>query len=98
MTGRIDESKVLETCSMLARLDPAARARVLLCAERQELAAGERILLAQGERGPLYLLLSGEACLRREQLALRRLGPGDHFGVLAFFDVADRPESVTAEG
>ena len=97
MPERIDESKVLETCALLARLDPAGRASVQRCAERLELAAGDRIPLLHGERGLLYLILSGEACLRREQLALRRLGPGDHFGVLAFFEVADRPEAVTFE-
>ncbi len=93
----VDEAKVLESCAMLGRLGPAGRARLRLCADRLELAAGDRVPLPPGERGPLYLLLSGEACLRREQLALRRLGPGDHFGVLAFFGAADRPESVTAE-
>jgi uridine kinase len=97
MTEPLDEAKVLETCAMLARLDPVGRARLRLCAERMELAAGDRIALSPAERGPLYLILSGEACLRREQLALRRLGAGDHFGVLAFFGVADRPETVTAE-
>jgi uridine kinase len=97
MAGRIDEAKALETATMLSRLDAEGRRRLLPCGERLELAAGDRIPLPPGERGPLYLVLAGEACLRREQLALRRLCPGDHFGVLAFFGVADRPESVTAE-
>jgi uridine kinase len=92
-----EEAKALERSFLVARLSPEGRARLRLCAERIELAAGDRIPLAPGERGPLYVVLSGEACLRREQLALRRLGPGDAFGVLAFFAVADRPETVTAE-
>jgi len=97
MTDASEESKALLRSTLLAGLAPEARARVRACAERLELAMGERILLSPGERGPLYVLLTGEACLRREQLALRRLGPGDHFGVLAFFAVEDRPETVTME-
>jgi uridine kinase len=97
VNDRSDESLALERSSILAGLDAAGRGLFQACGERIVLAAGDRIPLAPGERGPLYLLLSGEACLRREQLALRRLGPGDHFGVLAFFGAADRPESVTAE-
>jgi uridine kinase len=97
MTDPIEASKALERCALFERLAPEARAHVVACADRLELAAGDRILLSPGERGPLYVLLSGEACLRREQLALRRLGPGEHFGVLAFFAVEDRPETVTAE-
>jgi uridine kinase len=97
MNDRSAESQALDRCSILGRLDPAGRARLRECGERIELAAGDRIPLSPGERGPLYVLLSGEACLRREQLALRRVGPGDHFGVLAFFGAADRPETVTAE-
>jgi uridine kinase len=97
MAERPNESKALEGSSILARLDAAGREKVRACGERIELPAGERIPLDPGERGPLYVLLSGEACLRREQLALRRLCPGDHVGVLAFFGVADRPESVTIE-
>ncbi|HSN13667.1 MAG TPA: cyclic nucleotide-binding domain-containing protein, partial [Anaeromyxobacteraceae bacterium] len=97
MTDATEEAKALERATLFERLSPGARGRVRACAERLELAAGDRILLSPGERGPLYVLLTGEACLRREQLALRRLGPGDHFGVLAFFAVEDRPETVTAE-
>jgi uridine kinase len=97
MTDTIEESKALARSALLSRLSGEARERVRACAERMELSPGDRIPLVPGEPGPLYLLLSGEACLRREQLALRRLGPGDHFGVLAFFSVADRPETVTVE-
>jgi uridine kinase len=97
MTHPTDESQALERSTLLSRLSPAARDRLRLCAERLELAAGDRIPLPAGEPGPLYLVLAGEACLRREQLALRRLGPGEHFGVLAFFAVNDRPEAATAE-
>jgi uridine kinase len=91
------EAQAIERSSLLGRLSAEEREVVSACAERLEAAAGDRIPLPHGARGPLYLLLSGEACLRREQLALRRLCPGDHFGVLAFFDVADRPEVVTIE-
>jgi uridine kinase len=97
VNDRSEESQALEHSSILAGLDGAGRGHFQACGDRIALAAGDRIPLAAGERGPIYLLLSGEACLRREQLALRRLGPGDHFGVLAFFGAADRPESVTAE-
>jgi uridine kinase len=97
MSERDDEAGALDRSGVLSRLDAAGRARLRACGERVVLAAGDRVPLLPGARGPLYFVLSGEACLRREQLALRRLGPGDHFGALAFFGVADRPEVVTAE-
>jgi uridine kinase len=97
MNERADEAMALERCSILGRLDPAVRARLREAGERIELALGGAIALPAGVRGPFYVVLSGEGCLRREQLPLRHLAPGDHFGLLAFLGVADQPEAMTAE-
>jgi uridine kinase len=85
----------LGTSPLLSRLDARERARFLACAETVELAAGER---ANGEAvHQLSIVLRGAATLRRTGGAVRRLGPGDHFGELALVGGRPGEEAVEAE-
>ncbi|HSN92708.1 MAG TPA: cyclic nucleotide-binding protein [Anaeromyxobacteraceae bacterium] len=83
----------LARSSLLAGLDERERARLLACAEEASFPAGARIEANED----LFLVLSGTATLRREQLALRRLGPGDHFGAPAFASLPRGGEAAVAE-
>jgi uridine kinase len=83
----------LARSSLLAGLDERERERLRECAEVASFPAGARI----EAREDLFLVLSGTATLRREQLALRRLGPGDHFGELAFAARPQGGEAAVAE-
>jgi uridine kinase len=70
--------------SLLAELDEGEIERLRGRAEVASFPPGARIEAKE----ELFLVLSGSATLRHEQLALRPLGPGDHFGALCF---AGRP-------
>jgi len=90
------EGRALARSALLAHLDPRERERLLACAERLMVAAGTAV---HGERDAgrhLYVILDGTATLRRPELPLRRLGPGDHFGELAPLGAGHRGESVFA--
>ena len=78
---------------LLAGLDDRERGRLRECAEVGTFPAGARIEANED----LLFVLSGTATLRREQLALRRLGPGDHFGELAFAARPHGGEAAVAE-
>ena len=70
--------------------------RILDHTERLEVPAGT-VLLREGDQShDMYLVLEGEVRLRRHQLALKGLGPGDHFGALALLSGQPRTTSVTA--
>ncbi|GAO04081.1 cyclic nucleotide-binding domain-containing protein [Anaeromyxobacter sp. PSR-1] len=88
----------LERSPLLARLDAAGRERLLAGAERLTFAARTRVHGDADAGRHLYLILEGTATLRREQLALRRLGPGDHFGELAALGGRHRGETVISDG
>ncbi len=90
-------ASALSRSPLLLRLSPAERDRLLACAEVVSLPAGARVHGDADAGRSLCIVLEGEATLRREQLALRRLGPGDHFGELALLGGVHRGESVTAE-
>jgi len=83
---------------LLARLDEAERARLLSAAERVTFPPRTRVHGDADAGKHLFLVLDGTATLRREQLALRRLGPGDHFGELPALGGRHRGESVTSDG
>ncbi len=81
---------------LLAGLAPEEVARILAHAERLEVPAGT-VLLREGDLSrDMYFVLEGEARLRRNQLALKTIGPGDHFGALALLTGQPRSASVTA--
>jgi CRP/FNR family cyclic AMP-dependent transcriptional regulator len=55
-------------------------------------------LVAEGSSGhEFYLLLEGEATVRRHGRRIAALGPGDYFGELALLDGGVRSATVTAE-
>ena len=83
---------------LLARLDDGERERLVASLELREIPAKTRIH-GDGDAGKhLYIVLAGTATLRRAELALRRLGPGDSFGELALLGGRHRGEIVTSEG
>jgi uridine kinase len=83
---------------LLARLDPALRARLLGWTEQVVVPPRTRIHGDADAGKHLFILLTGEATLRREHQALRRLGPGDVFGEIALAGGRHRGEVVTAVG
>ncbi len=87
----------LATSPLLGRLEPAERERLLACAELVTLPAGARVHGEADAGRHLYIVLEGAATLRCQRLALRQLGPGDHFGELLVFGCSHGGEAVTAE-
>jgi len=83
---------------LLARLDEGERQRLLARLELHEIPAKTR-MHGDGDAGKhLYFVLAGTATLRRAELALRKLGPGDSFGELALLGGRHRGETVTSDG
>jgi uridine kinase len=90
-------AEALAQSPLLARLDTRGQDRFLACGELQELPAGARVHGPSDAGRHLYLVVRGEATLRRWEGAPRRLVPGDHFGELALLGGRHRGEIVTAE-
>lgn len=56
-------------------------------------------LISEGTEGDeFFLLIKGEAEVRKDGAPLARLGPGSHFGELALLDPAPRAASVSTLG
>jgi uridine kinase len=83
---------------LLARLDEGERQRLLACLELREVPPKTRVH-GDGDAGKhLYFILAGTATLRRSELPLRKLGPGDSFGELTLLGTRHRGETVTSDG
>lgn len=91
-------ASALDHSPLLARLDADERERFLARAERVTYPPLTRVHGDADGGRHLFLVLEGEATLRREQLAQRRLGPGDHFGERSVLGGRHRGEIVTADG
>jgi uridine kinase len=93
-----DRFAALADSPLLARLDGAERERLLGCLEVHEHPPKTRVH-GDGDAGKhLYFVLAGAATLRRTELALRRLGPGDSFGELSLLGGRHRGEIVVSDG
>ena len=93
-----DPFAALAGSPLLGRLDGPERQRLLACLEVRELPPKTRVH-GDGDAGKhLYFILAGTATLRRAELALRKLGPGDSFGELALLGARHRGEIVTSDG
>lgn len=87
----------LDAAPLLSRLEPAERDLLLDRVEYLQLAAQVRVHGDTDAGQHLYLIAEGRAVWRRELLALRHLGPGDHFGELATLGERHLGELVTSE-
>jgi uridine kinase len=83
---------------LLSRLDAAETELLLGHAELRRLPARTRVHGDADAGRHLYLVLEGQAIWRREQVPLRRLGPGDHFGELAPLGERHLGEVVSSDG
>jgi uridine kinase len=81
---------------LLSGLSPDELRRLGGWAERVEVPADTHFLREGDESRDLYLVLSGDARLRRHRLALKAIGPGDHFGALALLTGRPRTTSVVS--
>jgi CRP-like cAMP-binding protein len=58
----------------------------------------ERVLVEQDAIGhEFFIIIEGEAAVKRSNRRINTLGPGDHFGELALFDGGPRTATVVAE-
>jgi CRP/FNR family cyclic AMP-dependent transcriptional regulator len=63
-----------------------------------ELAKAEKVLVEQGDIGvEFYLIVAGQASVKRNNRRAATIGPGDYFGELALLDRRPRSATVTAE-
>jgi len=85
----------LSRCRLLSGLSPDGILRLLSWTEHLEVPAGAVFLREGDESQDMYFVLAGEARLRRHQLSLKTLGPGDHFGALGLLTSLPRSTSVT---
>jgi uridine kinase len=81
---------------LLAGFSPGEVACILAHTEHLEVPAGELFLREGEECQDMFFVLSGEAQLRRPDLAPRTLGPGEHFGALGLLTGHRRTASVRA--
>ena len=93
---RAVQLSALAKSPLLAALPPGGLERLLDVADIVEVAPGATVV-REGESGrDMYFVLAGEARLRRNELPLRALGPGGHFGALGLLTHQPRTVTVTA--
>jgi len=86
----------LARARLFAGLGRAELARIASLTAERRATAGE-VLCRQGEPGhELFVVVSGEAEVRRNRRRIRTMGAGDVFGELALLDRAPRSATVTA--
>src|SRR5512137_1419273 len=88
----------LDAAPLLSRLAPADRGLLLDRVEYLRMAPGVRVHGDADAGRHLDLIAEGRAVCRREQLAVRHLGPGDHYGELSPLGERHLGEQVTSEG
>jgi CRP/FNR family transcriptional regulator, cyclic AMP receptor protein len=60
---------------------------------------GGRVVVDEGSRGrEAFVILDGNATVKRNGRKVTTLGPGDHFGELALLDGGPRTATVVADG
>jgi len=81
---------------LLAALPPGGVERLLDLADVVAVPPGATVVSEGEQSGEMYFVLTGEARLRRNDLLLKPLGPGGHFGALGLLTNQPRTVTVTA--
>ena len=96
MSAKRDLAELLTEVGLFSRCTKRERETIARHAQAAELPAGTD-LVREGEPGDaLFLILEGEAVVRREGHDVGQVGPGSHFGELAILDGAPRSATVVA--
>ena len=97
MGSKRELAELLEEVGLFSRCTTRQRRTVARHAQIAELPAGTD-LVREGEPGDaLFVILDGEAVVRREGTEINRVGSGAYFGELAVLDGEPRSATVTAE-
>jgi CRP-like cAMP-binding protein len=89
-------AELLTDVGLFSRCTRRERQTIARHAQAADLPAGTD-LVREGEPGDaLFLILEGEAVVKREGHDVGRVGPGSHFGELAILDGAPRSATVVA--
>ena len=104
-TGEFDEVdslvttrkiEILRGVEIFEELDDRTILKVLRYVYQQRFDAGEK-LIGHGETdASLYIVVSGQAAVRRDGRELARVGAGDHIGEMALVDANPRSADVVA--
>ena len=87
----------LREVPLFSALSKRELARVDQASDELDVTAG-RELVIQGRTGhEFFLILSGQAKVRRDDREVATLGPGQYFGELALFDRGPRTATVVAD-
>ena len=89
---------VLEQCTFLQTLDPSLVERSRRYLRIIDAPSGQ-VVLNEGEHSHgMYIVLAGQALVRRKDMEITTLGPGSHFGELGLLTGRPRAASVVADG
>ena len=96
MPARTSAADQLANVPLFSALSKRDLQRVAKASDEVAIEAG-RTLVEQGRTGhEFFLILEGEAVVRRNNRKVATLGPGEHFGELAILDRGPRSASVIA--
>ena len=96
MPARTSAADQLANVPLFSALSKRDLQRVAKASDEVAIEAG-RTLVEQGRTGhEFFLILEGEAVVRRNNRKVATLGPGQHFGELAILDRGPRSASVVA--
>jgi CRP-like cAMP-binding protein len=96
MPARTSAADQLANVPLFSALSKRDLQRVAKASDEVPIEAG-RTLVEQGRTGhEFFLILEGEAVVRRNNRKVATLGPGEYFGELAILDRGPRSASVVA--
>ena len=96
MPARTSAADQLANVPLFSALSKRDLQRVAKASDEVAIEAG-RTLVEQGRTGhEFFLILEGEAVVRRNNRKVATLGPGEYFGELAILDRGPRSASVVA--
>ena len=93
--SRQSKSDVLRTVPLFSRCSKKELAAVAQVADELEIRAGKELTVQGQPAREFFILLSGEAVVRRNGRKLRVLGPGEMIGEIALLNDSPRTATVT---
>jgi serine/threonine protein phosphatase PrpC len=87
----------LSSVPFFRNLEPRELMYVQALAELRERSAGERVVVEGRAGESMFVILSGRVVVRKGDVEIARLGPGEHFGEMSMVERMPRSASVVVE-